>query len=162
MVVLAVLAVVSGLWNVTGEFSVFMGEHEAHGYGFFGVLTHGLPWISLIVAGSGILTAYAMYSAKWISPERIGSMFKPLYTLFLHKYWFDELYENVIVKKALIGGLFAGVHKVDTYGVDGAVNGVAGGTIAGGRAIRRTQTGQLQLYGLGIGIAIAVILYLFG
>ncbi|MFC2041824.1 NADH-quinone oxidoreductase subunit L, partial [Chloroflexota bacterium] len=133
--------------------------------GFFGILTHSLPLISLIVAGSGILLAYAMYSAKWLSPERIGSIFKPFYTLFLRKYWFDELYENIIVKISLIGGVFAGLEKIDTYGVDGVVNGVADGTMAGGRAIRRVQTGQLQLYGLVVGIgivAIVLVLYIFG
>ena len=164
MVILAVLAVVSGFWNVTGQFSAFMG-HEVHSYGFFGILTHPLPWISLIMAGLGILLAYAVYSAKALSAERIGSLFKPLYTLFLRKYWFDELYENLIVKNALIGGLFAGLQQVDTYGVDGAVNGLATGTIAGGRAIRKVQTGQLQFYGLVIGIGVLAIIlcvYFFG
>lgn len=161
MVVLAVLAVVSGFWNVTGQFGAFMGHGETHSFieGLFGIFTHSpIPLVSLAVAGSGILLAYAMYSAKWISPERIGSMFKPLYTLFLRKYWFDELYENVIVRKALVGGFFAGLEQVDTYGVDGAVNGVADGTLAGGRALRRAHTGQLQLYGLVIGIGILVII----
>ncbi len=168
MVVLAVLAVVSGFWNITGGFSVFMGHgEETYSFveGLFGMLTHSLPWISMIMAGLGILLAYAVYSAKWLSAERIGSLFKPLYTLFLRKYFFDELYENIIVKISLIGGLFAGLQQIDTYGVDGAVNGVANGAMAGGRAIRQVQTGQLQLYGLFIGIgilAIAICLYLFG
>jgi len=164
MVVLAILAVVSGFWNVNGQFSAFMGHH-AHAPGFFGILTHSLPWIALIVAGAGILLAYAMYSAKWLSAERIGAMFKPLYTLFLRKYWFDELYEGIIVRIALLKGLFAGLQGFDTDGVDGIVNGVASVTIAGGRAIRHTQTGQLQLYGLVIGIGILVIIlcvYFFG
>jgi len=167
MVVLAILAVVSGLWNVTGQFGAFMGHGETHSFaaGFFGILTHPLPWISLIAAGSGILLAYAMYSAKWLSAERIGSLFKPLYTLFYRKYWFDELYENIIVKVLLLKGLFAGFQVFDDNAVDGAVNGVANATIAGGRALRRTQTGQLQLYGLvmGIGVlAIVLCLYFFG
>jgi len=165
MVVLAVLAVVSGFWNVTGEFGAFMGEPHPHAPGFFGIFTSALPWISLILAGGGILLAYAIYSAKWLSAERIGSIFKPLYTLFLRKYWLDELYENLIVRNALIGGLFAGLKQIDTYGVDGAVNGIADGTMAGGRAIRKAQTGQLQLYGLFIGIgvlAIVLCLYIFG
>jgi NADH-quinone oxidoreductase subunit L len=92
-------------------------------------------------------------------------MFKPLYTLFYRKYWFDELYENIIVRLALLKGLFAGLQVFDNNAVDGAVNGVAGATIAGGRAIRRTQTGQLQLYGLVIGVGILAIilcLFLFG
>jgi len=167
MVVLAILAVVSGLWNVTGQFGAFMGHGKTHSFaaGFFGILTHPLPWISLIAAGSGILLAYAMYSAKWLSAERIGSLFKPLYTLFYRKYWLDELYENIIVKVLLLKGLFAGFQVFDNNAVDGTVNGVANVTIAGGRAIRRTQTGQLQLYGLvmGIGIlAIVLVVYFFG
>jgi len=167
MVILAILAVVSGLWNVTGQFGAFMGHGETRGFveGFFGILTHPLPWISLIAAGSGILLAYAMYSTKWLSAERIGSLFKPLYTLFYRKYWFDELYENIIVKVLLLKGLFAGFQIFDNNAVDGAVNGVANGAIATGRVIRRTQTGQLQFYGLvmGIGVlAIVLCLYFLG
>jgi len=167
MVVLAILAVVSGLWNVTGQFGAFMGHGEVHSFaqGFFGILTHPLPWMSLILAGLGILLAYAMYSAKWLSPERIVSRFSSLHTLFSRKYWFDEVYENIIVGMVLIKGLFAGLQLFDTHAVDGAVNGVANTTIAGGRAIRRAQTGQLQLYGLfmGIGVlAISLCLYFWG
>ena len=167
MVVLAILAVVSGLWNVTGRFSQLFGHGGTQSFvqGFFGVLTHPLPWVSLILAGLGILLAYATYSAKWLSAERIGSMFKPLCTLFYRKYWFDELYERAIVGKVLINGFFAGLQQFDIHGVDGAVNGIAVGTIAGGRTMRRVQTGQLQLYGMAIGVgvlAIILCLYFFG
>ena len=167
MVILAVLAVVSGFWNVTGQFGVFMGHGETHSFveGFFGILTHSLPWVSLMMAGLGILLAYAIYSAKWLSAEQVGSWFKPLYTLFYRKYWFDELYEGILVRKVLINGFFAGLQQFDTHGVDGTVNGIADGTIAGGRAIRRAQTGQLQLYGLVIGIGLLAIIlsvYFFG
>jgi NADH-quinone oxidoreductase subunit L len=167
MVILAVLAVVSGLWNVTGQFGQFLSHGETRGFvtGFFGILAHPLPWLSLIMAGLGILLAYAMYSVRWLSAERIGSLFRPLYTLFYRKYWFDELYENVMVRLVLLKGLFAGLEVFDSEGVDGAVNGIAGATIAGGRAIRRAQTGQLQLYGLVIGVgilAIILVLYFFG
>jgi len=164
MVVLAVLAVISGFWNVTGQFSDFMGYH-GHAPGFFEILTHALPWVSLMTAGLGILLAYAMYSAKWLSPERVGSIFQPLYTLFYEKYWFDEFYEHVIVRVVLLKGLFAGLQQIDTYAVDGTVNGLANGAMTGGKAIRQTQTGQLQLYGLIIGIgilAIFLVLYFAG
>ncbi|MDH5696337.1 MAG: NADH-quinone oxidoreductase subunit L, partial [Dehalococcoidia bacterium] len=167
MVVLAILAVVSGFWNVTGQFGVFMGHGETHSFaqGFFGILAHPLPWISLILAGLGIFLAYAMYSARWLSAERITRLFSPLHTLFYRKYWFDELYEGLVVRNALVNGLFAGFQFFDNRGVDGAVNGVADGAIATGRAVRRAQTGQLQLYGLFIGIGILAIilcLYFFG
>jgi NADH-quinone oxidoreductase subunit L len=167
LVFLAALAVCAGWWNVSGHFSAFMGHGETKGFfeGLFGIFTHS-PWpiISLLLGIGGILLAYLMYGSKRISAERIGSMFKPVYTLFLRKYYFDELYENIIVKISLIGGLFAGLQQIDTYGVDGTVNGVANETYTWGTAIRRFQTGQLQLYGLLIGIgvlAIIICLYIF-
>jgi len=165
MVLLAVLAVVSGFWNLGGGFAEFMGEGHPHAPGLFKVFTQPVPWISLILAVLGIVLAWAMYSKKSISAESIGSAFKPIYTLFLRKYWMDEIYENIIVKISLIGGLFAGMEKIDTYGVDGAVNAIAEGANAEGSFLRKIQTGQLQLYGLvsGIGIiAIILIVYFFG
>ncbi|MBI4268026.1 MAG: NADH-quinone oxidoreductase subunit L, partial [Chloroflexi bacterium] len=168
MVTLSVLAIFSGFWNVTGGFNALMGHGETQGFfeGLFGIFMHGpIPVISLMVALLGIFLAYAVYGARWLSAESIGSAFKPLYTLFSRKYFFDELYENVVVKILLIRGLFAGLEKLDTNVVDGVVNGVASGTGASGRTIRRVQTGQLQLYGLFIGIgilAIVLVLYFFG
>ncbi|GAI82730.1 unnamed protein product, partial [marine sediment metagenome] len=70
--------------------------------------------------------------------------------------------------RALTGvgpSMASGSQVFDDNAVDGAVNGVANATIAGGRALRRTQTGQLQLYGLvmGIGVlAIVLVLYFVG
>ena len=92
-----------------------------------------------------------------MSAESIGRLFAPLYTLFSRKYWLDELYENVIVKYVLVKGLFGVFQLFDNYGVDGTVNGIAKATVAGGGAIRRAQTGQLQLYGLFIGIGVYMI-----
>ena len=165
LVVLAVLAVISGFWNVGGQFAEFMGEAHPHVPGFFAVLGDGLPLLSLAMAGLGILLAWAMYSRQSISPVKIGAAFKPFYSIFIHKYWLDELYENIIVKIGLIGGLFAGLEKIDTHLVDGTVNAVAGGAYTEGNALKKLQTGQLQLYGLvtGIGIiAIVLILFIFG
>ncbi len=167
LIILAVLSIFSGLWNVTGHFDAFMGHGHTHSFfeGLFHPFTQTLPWLSLILAGLGILLAYAMYSKSWISAEKIGGMFKPLYTMFYRKYWFDELYENIIVRNALLKGLFVAFEQFDNKVVDGAVNGVADGAIVSGRAIRRAQTGQLQLYGLFIGIgilAIIFVIYFFG
>jgi NADH-quinone oxidoreductase subunit L len=170
MVILAVLSVASGWLNITGSFSQFLGHGEYGGVhslvgDFFGMLAHPLPLISLLLAGLGIFLAYAMYSAKWLSAETVGRVFRPLYVLFYRKYWLDELYERVIVVKVLVNGIFAALGIFDSRVVDGAVNGVAGGTAGAGGAMRRAQTGQLQAYGIAIAIgvvAIALCFYLFG
>ncbi len=191
MIVLATLAIVSGWFNVTGGFSQFLGHGESYSFiqGFFGVFSHPLTWVSLLMAGAGVLLAYAIYSAKWLSARKIRRLFSPLHTIFVRKYWFDELYENIIAQKILINGLFAGLRLFDTWVVDGLVNGiskiamsivfagmrlfdtlvvdglvngVANTVVATGRAIRKVQTGQLQLYGmfiiLGI-VAISLVLF---
>jgi NADH-quinone oxidoreductase subunit L len=166
LVFLAILAIVAGWWNVTGGFSTFMG-HEAEathgGIGaFFTVFTHTvngvpLPLISLIIALLGIFAAYTVYIKRWITAESVGKFFGPLYRVVTEKYYFDELYENIIVKMGLVKGLFTGFKLFDEKGVDGAVNGAADIVVQGGKAIRQAQTGQLQLYGLFIGIGLAII-----
>jgi NADH-quinone oxidoreductase subunit L len=189
LIVLAVLAVGSGFFNITGGFSSFFGAGETHSVlqGLFGIFTEPIPWISLILAGAGIFLAYAIYSRKWLSAESLGRVFAPLYKLFYHKYWVDELYEGIIVKKLLMGGLFKAAHFFDTKvidggintfivqkvivknffaglfafdrkGVDGAVNGVAGTTLVAGKTVRKAQTGQLQFYGLIIGLGILALI----
>jgi NADH-quinone oxidoreductase subunit L len=188
LIFLSVLAIGSGFFNITGGFTSFFGEAESRSViqGLFGLFADPLPWISLLLAGSGIFLAYAIYSRKWLSAEKLGRIFAPLYKVFYNKYWIDQLYENIIVKKLLMGGLFKAAHFFDSKiidgglntliiqkiiarnfftglsvfdrkGVDGAVNGVAGGTIAAGKAARKTQTGQLQLYGIVIGLGILAL-----
>ncbi len=167
MVVLAILAIFAGWFNVTGGFSQLMGgEAEESNLlaGFLVVFTHPLPLISLVVALLGIFLAYAMYLKKWISPEKIGNAVKPVYTLLYRKYFMDELYENVFVKTILYNGIFKVMAMFDTSVVDGAVNGVARGTAGAGGILRKIENGQTQLYVISIAIgaiAIAICLYLF-
>ena len=155
MLVLAVLAIVSG-WSWLGV-SHFLGGEAP---GFFSVLDpreNPLPLVSLAVAAAGILLAYAMYSAKWISAERVGRALAPAYALVSHKYYFDELYERVLVVGVLYKGFFRLVELFDTHVVDGAVNSVGKVTVYAGNVVRRVQTGQLQAYGLAIALGVIVI-----
>jgi NADH-quinone oxidoreductase subunit L len=168
LVILAVLAICVGWVNVTGFFSGLFGHGEGEAVdfltGFFGVFTHPLPVISLIVAILGIFLAYAMYIKKWISAAKIGAAFKPVYTTLLNKYWLDNLYENVIVKTILYNGIFKWMAMFDSSVVDGTVNGAASATSGAGSAMRKLQTGQTQLYVLTMAIgvvAIAVCLVIF-
>ncbi len=165
LVFLAIMAIGAGWWNTTGNFSAFMGHEAEAGSGIgtlFTVFTHTvngvpLPLISLLVALLGIFSAYAVYIKRWITKESIGKFFGPLYQTVVDKYYFDEVYENIIVKLGLVKGLFTGFKLFDEKGVDGAVNGTADIVVQSGKAIRQAQTGQLQLYALFIGIGLAAI-----
>ncbi len=157
MVILAILAIGSGWANVTGWFNELLGAEATHGWAYFvTIFTEPLPIISFIVALLGVLLAYLMYSTKKISAKAMGKSFPHLYTLFSRKYWFDELYERVIVVRILVDGFFWILQLFDTYAVDGTVNGIAQGTIAAG-GIRKAQTGQLQAYGLAIFVGVIII-----
>jgi len=154
MALLAVLSVISGWLPISG----FLGG-ESHG--FFSALASPMALVSLLLAALGILLAYALYSARWLSAESLRQTFAPLHTLFSRKYWLDELYERVFVMRILVDGLFAACHWFDDQVIDGAVNGIAGGTVTAGTVIRRLQTGQLQAYGLAIFIGILAIVACF-
>ena len=151
MVVLALMALIGGFLGV----SRFLGGEEP---GFFEILTHPLPWVSLGLAGLGILLAYLTYSVKLVSTEVIGRTFHPLYIMLLRKYWFDDLYEGLIIVQLLVNGLFRLCHLFDVYVVDGLVNGSAWATLKVGGALRKLQMGQLQEYGLAIGLGIIALL----
>jgi NADH-quinone oxidoreductase subunit L len=159
MVMLAIFAIGSG-WTFWGV-NEFLG---GHGAGFFKILDpreSPLPLISLAVALSGMFLAYAIYSKKWISADRIGQIFAPIYTVLSRKYFMDELYEQVLVVRVLVNGLFYRIQQFDTYVVDGIVNGLGKITLRAGSALRRLQTGQLQSYGLAIVIGVVIIMAVF-
>ncbi|MFH1650945.1 MAG: NADH-quinone oxidoreductase subunit L, partial [Chloroflexota bacterium] len=102
------------------------------------------------------------YNKKWLSADMFGRLFGPLRTLVFRKYYFDDLYEDIIVRNFMMKWLFRVFQGLDSYGVDGIVNGTAKGVRAGGGALRHAETGQLQLYALSIGIGIiAIILTVF-
>jgi NADH-quinone oxidoreductase subunit L len=156
LVILAIFAVIAG-WLPVGD---FLGA-DVH-FSFFGALTSWLAWVSLSFGIAGILLAYIIYVRKLLSAKSIGQSLGPVYTLLIRKYFFDELYERFFVMRFLVDGIFAAFQWVDTYIVDGSVNGIATITVAGGKVMRRLETGQLQVYGLAIFIGIlAIVAFLF-
>jgi NADH-quinone oxidoreductase subunit L len=127
-----------------------------------------------------------MYGKGAIYPVWMAERFKPIYTLLLNKYYFDEIYDAVIIKpilatcrfmwsfdNAVIDGLvnlfgrftlfLSWLHDTfDKYVVDGLVNG-AGYTIWGiGSVIRQAQTGKVQNYAIvifaGMIVTLAIML----
>jgi NADH-quinone oxidoreductase subunit L len=173
MVILALFAIGAGWSFWAGGAAKFLGEGSYAGlsgvpweqHGFFTLFSKAaeepLPLIALAVALGGILLAYAIYSAKWISSEKIGQVFAPVYTLFSRKYFMDELYEQVLVKQVLVNGIFRQVQQFDTYVVDGIVNGLGKLTVKASGILRRVQTGQLQGYGLAIVLGVLIIMAVF-
>ncbi|MCL2150499.1 MAG: NADH-quinone oxidoreductase subunit L, partial [Dehalococcoidia bacterium] len=164
MFILTVLAVGAGYFNANGGFASFLGHGETHGLwdGLVGVLTHPLAWWSLGAAILGIALAFALYMARWFSVERSRRQLRLANRVLLHKYWMDELYENLLARRLLYRGLFRAFAEFDRRIVDGAVNDLARLGINSGRIGRRAASGQLQFYSLAaiLGIATLVIILL--
>lgn len=144
LVILAVPAILSGFWGspLWGgmNFASFLeGKPEA-------VEVNAIVMALSIIAGlGGIGLAYAVYYNHSISPERLSSYFGPMYNVLINKWWFDELYNGVIVKYGVLGTAKL-MLLFDTYVVDATVNGVGQVTRAAGGVLRQVQTGKLQNY----------------
>ena len=161
-------------------FSSFVFHHEVHHAG----PNYILMLVSTIVALSGIGLAYVTYFKHKVSADAIVERFKPIHTLLYNKYYFDEIYDAIIIRPILgftdvlwwfdnnvIDGLvnFSGWLTVkwadlkmlfDIYVIDGAVNGLGYLCMAGAWLLKFLQSGSLQFYALVvIGSAIGLVMY---
>ena len=117
--------------------------------------------IAMLVSISGIVLAFLMYQTKVVSAEQLGARFKPVYILLVRKYYFDELYEDIIVRRFFYGGVARTLDWIDGSIINniGKFIGWLGANV--GTALRQLQTGQTQEYGAAISIGILTIVGLY-
>jgi NADH-quinone oxidoreductase subunit L len=188
LVVLAVLSVVAGYgaWHSTlldpasveaaiassgegaraGRSVGSIHGHEHHG----GVLWFAIA-AGVVGLGLGFLAFVARLPAIWAVKRPLA----PLERAFAAKFWFDELYREVLLRPAYLVAAFFG--WVDREGVDGIVNAVGRGgqrtsrgsgavdrvvvdgavrgtgfvVLAGGDGLGRLQSGRIRAY-IGWGV----------
>jgi NADH-quinone oxidoreductase subunit L len=127
---------------------------------------HHVPaWVSylpLLMALSGIAVAYLAYITKPDLPARTAERFRGIYLFLLNKWYFDELYDFIFVRGAMLIGF--GLWK----GGDGAVidglgpDGLAATTQRASVGTSRLQTGYVYHYAFAmlIGVVLLVSWYL--
>ncbi len=127
-------------------------------------------YLSLSVAGLGILLAFATYYWKKINAGAIAKALSPVHSFLVNKWYFDELYQATVVAGTLglsrvlawfdsrvIDGVVNGAASVtrmtsfasgrfDSIVVDGIVNFLAYLTGLFGLMLRKVQTGRVQTY----------------
>jgi len=126
----------------------------------------GPAWIGLIIGAVigvfGISLAYRIYVARPGTSAVLQRRLPLVHNFLVHKWYFDELIDYVVVRPALMSGRFAeGV--LDRIVVSGALTGgVAGAVRSGGAAVRRAQTGFLRYYAaaLILGLSFVVLYFL--
>lgn len=165
LVVLAVLAATAGFVNIDGGMTTLIegwlpeATEELVTQGSFEL------WIaaaSTAAGAAGLTLAWAVYYAKIFDSKKIGAFLEPLPEVLAYKYYLDILYEDVLVKRGLIGGIAYVTSLWDKYVIDNAVNGVARVAGLSSEGLRQVQTGQVQVYGaamfVGLLGAVAAIL----
>jgi NADH-quinone oxidoreductase subunit L len=113
--------------------------------------------ISSLLALIGITVAYAMYIKAWILPSSIGARFRPLYNLMFRKYYFDELYENIVVAKGFYKYLADGLRWFDEHWVDNVNIHLSNWVARVGKSGVLIQNGQTQTYAVGMVIGVVAI-----
>ena len=110
------------------------------------------------VALAGIGIAWYFWRRSSSAADAMAARFRGLYTLLLHKYYVDELYDSAIVQPIKLlstGGLWKGA---DAGLIDGAVNGVGETVRAASGALRRAQTGSVRTYAASLFLGVVLIL----
>jgi NADH-quinone oxidoreductase subunit L len=119
-------------------------------------------YLPLIFGFLGIATAYVFYVVDNTIPVRLASRFRALYLFLLNKWYFDELYDWLFVRPAMLIG--DGLWKSgDGAVIDGlGPDGVAAVTRDLARQASRLQTGYLYHYAFAmmIGLVALVTWYL--
>jgi NADH-quinone oxidoreductase subunit L len=159
LIVLAIPALVIGFWGAPPPFGTDGFGRFLEGTSF---VSHEPNWtlagVGALLALAGIATAWVMYGARQFVTEPLAR-FGAVYELLARRYYIDEFYMWLIDK--LVIGVGYALAIFDRQFLDRIVNGIATVTAAGGSALRTTQTGRVQNYGLvlfgGMGV-IALVL----
>lgn len=141
--------------------------------------------LSLIIAGLGILLAFAFYYWKKFDADALAEKIKPLYNFSLNKWYFDNFYDDILVAGLLkftqalrwfdntvVDGAVNGTAfvtrkgseesgKFDNSIVDGLVNLVASVVMFFGLIFRKFQTGKIQTYLAYVLFGIIVFYFIF-
>ena len=131
-----------------------------------------LAVVSSIIAISGILLAASMYvkipvlnaNSPLISPKSVSKIFRPLNILFTKKYYFDELYEDLIVSSIFYKKIAKFLSWFDQNIIDVFVNSIGWSARNIGIPIKQIHNGQIQMYATitSLGILLITFFIVFG
>ncbi|HKZ97870.1 MAG TPA: NADH-quinone oxidoreductase subunit L [Hyphomicrobiaceae bacterium] len=174
-VMLAPLAVLALGAVVTGFMfeSLFIGEARAEFWGKALVeaaghqvldarheVAHWVGWAPTLAMALGLALAVLYYvAAPWL-PALTARLARPLYLFLLNKWYFDELYDWLLVRPALRLGRFLW-KRGDEGAIDGVIDGTAESVLWGTGKVIRLQTGYVYHYAFAMLIGVAALLTYF-
>ena len=168
LLVLALGALGSGFllrnFFIGGGFAKFWGASiAAPATGIMSMLDsipHGIALAPLIAAIIGIGLAFFFYLIAPTVPAALAQSFRPVYLFLLNKWYFDEIYDALLVKPTLRLARFAWRFG-DEQVIDGVPSGLATLTSDASTQTVKLQTGSIALYAFIMLIGLLVFLSLF-
>ena len=126
-------------------------------------LLNALAGPPVIVALIGLLLAWWFYIKRPQTPKKLADSLRAPYTLVLHKYYVDELYNAAIIQPLLWISTNVLWHVVDEGVIDGTVNGIARVARESGSELREIQSGNARSYATWVVIgAVGVTVLMLG
>jgi NADH-quinone oxidoreductase subunit L len=113
-----------------------------------------------IVGVLGIALAYALYMGAPGVPAKMAAAMPGLYRFVLNKWYFDELYDAILVRP--IQALARVLWQVgDATIIDGVPNGIATLTVDGSNRVMKLQTGSIAVYAFTMLIGLVALISVF-
>jgi NADH-quinone oxidoreductase subunit L len=110
----------------------------------------GLLWIGLLLGTflglAGIAIAHRVWVARPGTAPAMQARLRPLYQLFVNKWYFDEAIDLLIVRPARASGRFANDTFERLFVDETLVGGTTGLVRAGSAAVRAAQSGFVRYY----------------
>lgn len=126
--------------------------HDAHGVPAWVKLS---PFFAMI---SGLALAFLMYIWRPDLPRKLANQHEPIYKFLLNKWYFDEVYNAIIIKPVMWLGKFLW-KQGDTEVIDGGINGVAMGVVPFfTKWVNRAQSGYIFTYAFAMVLGITAML----
>ncbi|MBU0984051.1 MAG: NADH-quinone oxidoreductase subunit L [candidate division Zixibacteria bacterium] len=156
-----------------GEFAFHAEPYHTH-VDVLGML------IATTVGLSGIILAYFVFYKKAIDADKVAERFRPIHTFLLNKWYFDELYDLILIRPIMAIGRFLWTFDArvvdgivngaawltmlwsdakmwfDKWIIDGAVNGAGWIVRKSAAGMRYMQAGQVQFYALFVLLMIVI------
>ena len=146
-------------WQAFWAGSIFNGTQNH----VLAAIEHVPGWVDAaptVVGLLGIATAYVMYMAFPLLPMQLAQTFRPIYLLLLNKWYFDEIYDALLVQPAI--RLARALWQTgDVTVIDGVPNGLATLTTEGSREVVKIQTGSLAVYAFVMLIGVVLLVGVF-
>ena len=138
LIILAVISCVAGFIPF-GSFVTYDGKE---------LITHldmGVAGTSVVVAVVAIVIATVLYRKENTMPDRIAGSMKTLHRAAYRRFYMDEIYQFV-THKIIFGIICKSIAWFDHTIVDGTMNALAAVTNRASFAIRKLQSGSIQMY----------------